>query len=113
MNGHPCCQMSQTSQMATRSRDPGRRPASRWRRGGEIAGWIVPGATLALLPKCPVCVAAYVALFSGVGISIASAARLRTALLIVCVGALIGLALKRLCRLAGQKKERSRAQASL
>jgi hypothetical protein len=45
-----------------------------------------------------------VALFSGVGLSLASASKLRTSLLILCVAALSCLALKRLCRLASQKK---------
>ena len=80
-------------------------PVSGWRRGGEIAGWIVPSATLVLLPKCPVCVAMYVALFSGVGISVAKAARLREALLVLCVAALLGLALKRLCQPTSQNKK--------
>jgi len=85
-----CCQF------ATRDSDNAPRPLSCWRRGGEIAGWIVPSATLFLLPKCPVCVAMYVALFSGVGISVASAAHLRTSLLVLCVAVLVGLALKHL-----------------
>jgi hypothetical protein len=82
--------------MNTRSCCPG--AASRWRRGFEIAGWIVPGATLVLLPKCPVCVAVYVALISGLGISVASASHLRTGLVIFSVAALLFLALKRVWR---------------
>ena len=46
----------------------------------------------------------YVALFSGVGISVASASHLRTSLLVLCVAALLGLALKRICRLVSQNK---------
>jgi hypothetical protein len=49
-------------------------------------------------------VALYVALFSGIGLSLASASIVRTSLLILCVAALFYLTLKRLCRLAAQKK---------
>lgn len=86
MKTYPYCEC------ATRNHDA----ASRWRRGGEIVGWIIPSATLVLLPKCPACVVAYVALFSGVGISVTSASYLRTSLLTLCVGALLWLAWKRL-----------------
>jgi hypothetical protein len=48
--------------------------------------------------------AAYLALFGGVGISMASASILRTSLLILCVAALLCLALKRLYRLPSQKR---------
>jgi len=76
--------------------------ASRWRRGVEIASWIIPSATLVLLPKCPVCVAMYVALISGVGISVASASVLRTLLLIASVAILLCLALWRSWRMASR-----------
>jgi hypothetical protein len=88
-----CCQN------AIRDGDNIPRPESHWRGGAEAAGWIIPSATLVLLPKCPVCVAVYVALFSGVGISFASASVLRTSLLVLSVIALLYLALRRVCRL--------------
>ena len=90
MNDGRCCQRQ------TRADDEARRPASRWRRSGEMAGWIVPSVTLALLPKCPVCVAAYVALATGIGISLPVATYLRAMLVVVCVGALVIVAVRRL-----------------
>jgi hypothetical protein len=79
MNAHHGCQL------ATRGRGNVRRPASRWRRDGEVAAWIVPGAALALLPKCPACLAAYVAVGTGLGISLTTATHLHTSLLILCI----------------------------
>ena len=87
-----CCEK------ATRGRDDVRRPASRWRRGGEIAGYIIPGALLALMPKCPACVAAYVAAATGIGISLPGAAYLRLILVVLCAASLLYLALRQLRR---------------
>jgi hypothetical protein len=90
VNASHCCQAS------TRAGDNSRRPASRSYCVGEIAGWIVPGVTLALLPKCPACVAAYVALATGIGISLPTATYLRATLVLLCVASLVFITAKRL-----------------
>jgi hypothetical protein len=69
----------------------------------DIAGWIIPGAILALLPKCPACLAAYIAVVTGVGLSISSAMYVRTALLILCATLLSYLTANGLLRFVFRK----------
>jgi hypothetical protein len=69
------------------------------RRAVDLVGWIVPGAILALIPKCPICLAAYIALWTGLGLSVAAAANLRVLLIIVCAMSLIFLAARQMRRL--------------
>ena len=82
MNCPHCCQ----GKLHT-SRDA--RQQSTWlRRAREVAGWLVPGALLALMPKCPLCLVAYVALCSGLTLSYSSAHILMRLLTALCIGAL-------------------------
>lgn len=90
MNACHCCQAK------AQAGDNVWRPASWLRHGGEIAGWIVPTTTLALMPKCPVCVAAYVALATGIGITLPTATYLRATLVVLCVALLAFIAARRL-----------------
>src|SRR5215510_9581906 len=61
------------------------------RRCIEVAEWILPSAILALIPKCPICLAAYIALWTGLGLSVGAAANLRVLLIVACVISLVFL----------------------
>lgn len=54
----------------------------------------MPLAILAVLPKCPACLVAYVALATGIGISLTLAAWLRFSLIAACLTALTYFILK-------------------
>ena len=53
-------------------------------RAVSLTKWALPATILALVPKCPACVAAYVLLATGMGISIPAATVLRTGVIVVC-----------------------------
>jgi threonine/homoserine/homoserine lactone efflux protein len=98
MNDHRCCEVAASvsggPSMIKRSEN-GHPARSEFFRGFfDVAGCVVSSVILALLPKCPVCFAAYVAIGTGVGLSVSTAAVLRMFLLILCGGSLVYLAVK-------------------
>lgn len=66
-------------------------PASR-----RLAASILPGALLAFLPKCPLCVAAWLTAATGVGFSAGAAAWVRGMLVVFWVAAVALAASRRI-----------------
>ena len=73
---------------------PSRRLARRWARA---AASMLPGAVLVLLPKCPLCLAAWLTAVAGVGVSAAAAAYVRELIVVFWVAAAV-LAAARIIR---------------
>ena len=89
---HPCCSRADAPAPAAVTVGPPRRS---WiRRFAALIEWAIPITTLALIPKCPACVAAYILLFSGIGLSIHAAAAMRWTLIALCISTLAYLLLR-------------------
>jgi len=88
---HPCCEgVSTCSSRTAEARVPigDLRAPTLMRRCLDVARWIVPSGILALLPKCPACLAAYFAIGTGIGISMSTAIYLRMGLVLLCAASL-------------------------
>ncbi len=55
---------------------------------------MIPAVVLAAVPKCPACLAAYVAVWTGIGLSFSTASYLRTGMLMAGGVSLIFLAFR-------------------
>lgn len=98
MSAHHCCEGGSSESgreiAVVRTADKVTRSPAFARRCSEIAGWIAPSALLVLLPKCPACLAAYIAIGTGIGLSVPAATYLRMLLVILCVVSLSYVAAK-------------------
>lgn len=86
---HTCCSRPDVS--------PGQDARPRRRRPGrlrEALGWAAPIATLALVPKCPLCMAGYILLLTGAGVSLSTAAAIRWTLIVGSLAVISALALR-------------------
>jgi hypothetical protein len=75
----------------------GRHTSSQPAKAARSFGWLLPTAILALLPKCPLCIAVWIAI-AGFSLSLSTIANLRTAVIILCVISLIAFAIATLRR---------------
>ena len=85
------------------------RPPVARRSSLDIAGWVASGAVLAFLPKCPACLAAYIAIGTGLALSTSAAAYLRMTLITLCIASLSYLATRRLRRILAGREGESRS----
>jgi hypothetical protein len=77
-----------------------------------ITGWLVPTAILAFLPKCPACLAAYIAIAAGVGLSASTAKYLRVLLILSSVLCILYVARRQLLAVAWLKSHINRSNWS-
>jgi hypothetical protein len=73
---------------------PSPAPARLLHRAWRSTQWLFPTAFLVLMPKCPLCLAAYIALFTGIGISVSTATLLQRLCLLTCSASIGYLALR-------------------
>ena len=55
------------------------------KRSVEFAKMMLPAIVFTIIPKCPVCLAGYIALSTGIGLSITTATYVRIVLIIICI----------------------------
>ena len=93
MNAHRCCLVTsgamEQNKAGERIAEGDPHPPSFLRRSLDLTAKVIPVAILAVLPKCPACLAAYVALGTGIGLSLTAATYLRLSLIVACVASLI------------------------
>jgi len=64
-------------------------PPLRERRSLAFSRWSLPAVILVLLPKCPACFAAYIAVGTGISLSVGTSAYLRLLLVALCVALML------------------------
>ena len=90
MNPLTCCQIAaNAAQKDAKAAGGQAHLSSAKKRGFALAKLSVPAMLLALLPKCPACFAAYIALGTGISLSVQAASLLRSTLIAICVAALV------------------------
>jgi len=98
MNGSSCCgkyksdcSKKDNEQLNRMTNEPGV-----FNRCLNFFRWMFTGSVIILLPKCPFCLAAYIAMATGIGLSFSVASFIRILLVILCIVSLSSFAARRL-----------------
>ena len=73
---------------------------------GSLAGSIVSGIGLVLVPKCPICLAAYLAAGTGLAVPLPAAAHIRLLLVLLCMTLLLWWSLRGVRSLCSLRERR-------
>src|ERR1700737_4633203 len=98
MSNCPLCNLDPAPNSPGPYPSDGKRPTGLLGRAWRGIQWLFPATLLVLMPKCPLCVAAYVALFTGVGITVSTARWIQILMLVFCLTSLAYLAVRQLTR---------------
>jgi hypothetical protein len=94
MSNCPLCNLDPAPNSASPDPGDGKRPTGLLRRAWRSIQWLFPATLLVLMPKCPLCVAAYVALFTGIGITVSTARWIQILMQVFCLTSLAYLAVR-------------------
>ncbi len=94
MSNCPFCNLDPEPEPGVPNSGDGNRPPGLLRRAWRGIQWLFPATFLVLMPKCPMCVAAYIALFTGVGVSVSTARWIQILMLVFCLSSLAYLAVR-------------------
>jgi hypothetical protein len=68
----------------------------------EFVKMLTPAVVFAIIPKCPVCLAGYIALGTGLGLSVTTATYVRIILIILCILSLLYFVIKHVRRVINE-----------
>ena len=98
MNGQSCCG-KETSECSKKDNEQINRLTDKTgflKRFLNFFRWMFTGSVIILLPKCPFCLAAYIAMATGIGLSFSVASFIRILLVILCIVSLSSFAARRI-----------------
>lgn len=95
-NNNMQCQCTHTRPSKTDENKEGKKKTGR--RSKDYIKMAVSAFIFVLIPKCPVCLAGYIALGTGLGISLTTATYIRFGLIIACALSLLYFVFKQISR---------------